>query len=231
MSIFHFQARMVNITNTLSSSLNASWTLKKNLAVIIFFVIQIETFIGHVETTNLSTVSNHGDQPKNIQQSWKEGAPHHDQKHSLLVLSSSIPEITSTLPPPSMSSLSSECSSEHNCSEDAISANSTVVVTGYTPLQATLIGLSAGVLSVVTIAGNLMVMISFKMDKQLQTISNYFLFSLAVADMIVGLWSMPLFTVTMIHRSWPYGAVLCDAWLSIDYLASQTSVLNLLVIR
>ena len=222
---------MLNITKAFISSLNASWKLKKNLAVIIFFVIQIETFIGHVETTNLSSVSNHDDQPKNIQQSWKEGAPHHDQKHSLLVLSSSIPEITSTLPPPSMSSLSSECSSEHNCSEDAISANSTVVVTGYTPLQATLIGLSAGVLSVVTIAGNLMVMISFKMDKQLQTISNYFLFSLAVADMIVGLWSMPLFTVTMIHRSWPYGAVLCDAWLSIDYLASQTSVLNLLVIR
>ena len=30
------------------------------------------------------------------------------------------------------------------------------------------------------------VMISFKMDKQLQTISNYFLFSLAVADFIIG---------------------------------------------
>ena len=29
-------------------------------------------------------------------------------------------------------------------------------------------------------------MISFKMDKQLQTISNYFLFSLAVADFIIG---------------------------------------------
>ena len=222
---------MVENKNRFISSLYVSWTLKKYLAVIIFFLIQIESFIGHVETTNLSSVSIHDDQQKTIQQSWKEGAPHHDQKHSLLVLSSSIPEITSTLPPSSMSSLSFECSSEHNCSEDTILANSTEVNTGYTPLQATLIGLSAGLLSVVTIAGNLMVMISFKMDKQLQTISNYFLFSLAVADMIVGLWSMPLFTVTLIHRSWPYGAVLCDAWLSIDYLASQTSVLNLLVIR
>ena len=202
---------------------------KKNLAIIILYLIQIESFIGHVETTNLSSVSNDDDQQKSIQQSWKEGAPHHDQKQSLVLLSSS--EIASTLPPPS-TSLSLQCSSEHNCSDETIapSANSTTV-TGYTPLQATLIGLSAGLLSVVTIAGNLMVMISFKMDKQLQTISNYFLFSLAVADMIVGLWSMPLFTVTLIHRSWPYGAVLCDAWLSIDYLASQTSVLNLLVIR
>lgn len=31
-----------------------------------------------------------------------------------------------------------------------------------------------------------MVMISFKIDKQLQTVSNYFLFSLAVADIVVG---------------------------------------------
>ena len=29
-------------------------------------------------------------------------------------------------------------------------------------------------------------MISFKIDKQLQTISNYFLFSLAVADITIG---------------------------------------------
>ena len=57
---------------------------------------------------------------------------------------------------------------------------------GYEPWQKTLIGASAGALSLVTIAGNLMVMISFKMDKQLQTISNYFLFSLAVADFIIG---------------------------------------------
>lgn len=40
-----------------------------------------------------------------------------------------------------------------------------------------------------------MVMISFKIDKQLQTISNYFLFSLAVADFAIGLISMPLFTI------------------------------------
>jgi hypothetical protein len=53
----------------------------------------------------------------------------------------------------------------------------------------------------VTITGNLMVMISFKMDKQLQTISNYFLFSLAVADIIIGTISMPLFTGTSLENS------------------------------
>lgn len=36
------------------------------------------------------------------------------------------------------------------------------------------------------INGNFEVMVSFKIDKQLQTISNYFLFSLAVADIAIG---------------------------------------------
>ena len=60
--------------------------------------------------------------------------------------------------------------------------------------------MASGLLSLVTITGNFMVMISFKMDKQLQTISNYFLFSLAVADLIIGLISMPLQTVFIIHK-------------------------------
>lgn len=73
-------------------------------------------------------------------------------------------------------------------------------------------------------------MISFKIDKQLQTISNYFLLSLAIADLAIGLVSMPLFTVQTIAGYWPFGSFICDTWLSLDYLASNASVLNLLII-
>ena len=241
-SSLFLQTRMVKVTRRFIPSLNVSTSslgTKKNIAAIILYTIQIECFIGFVAASNLSNVSSISDK-KFAQTPWKETAPHHDQRNNLVLLStrheqdqsSNIPEIpSSSSSAPSMSS-PFQCSSDElnsNCSTDAtVSSNSTLA---YTPWQATLIGISAGLLSVVTIAGNLMVMISFKMDKQLQTISNYFLFSLAVADMIVGLCSMPLFAAYLIHRSWPYGAVLCDAWLSIDYLASQTSVLNLLVIR
>ncbi|XP_043503246.1 muscarinic acetylcholine receptor DM1 isoform X2 [Polistes fuscatus] len=86
------------------------------------------------------------------------------------------------------------------------------------------------VLSFVTVVGNIMVMISFKIDKQLQTISNYFLFSLAVADFAIGLISMPLFTVYTVLGYWPLGPHVCDTWLALDYLASNASVLNLLII-
>lgn len=73
-------------------------------------------------------------------------------------------------------------------------------------------------------------MISFKIDKQLQTISNYFLFSLAIADLAIGLVSMPLFAVQTIVGYWPFGSFICDTWLALDYLASNASVLNLLII-
>ena len=73
-------------------------------------------------------------------------------------------------------------------------------------------------------------MVSFKIDKQLQTISNYFLFSLAVADLIIGAFSVPLFTVQLIMKKWPFSAHLCDTFLAIDYLASNASVWNLMVI-
>ncbi|XP_046985863.1 muscarinic acetylcholine receptor DM1-like [Schistocerca americana] len=100
----------------------------------------------------------------------------------------------------------------------------------YSIPEMVLIAIVAGFLSLVTVVGNSMVMISFKIDKQLQTISNYFLFSLAVADLAIGLISMPLFTVSTILGYWPLGPHICDTWLALDYLASNASVLNLLII-
>lgn len=100
----------------------------------------------------------------------------------------------------------------------------------YTVTQIVLIAIVAGTLSIVTVVGNIMVMISFKIDKQLQTISNYFLFSLAVADFAIGLISMPLFTISTLMGKWPLGPHICDTWLALDYLASNASVLNLLII-
>ena len=97
-------------------------------------------------------------------------------------------------------------------------------------LEIITISILVGILSFLTVLGNLLVIIAFKLDKQLQTISNYFLLSLAVADTAIGFVSMPLYTVYLLMGYWPLGPVLCDVWLSLDYLMSNASAANLMLI-
>nr|XP_045379004.1 muscarinic acetylcholine receptor M3 [Camelus bactrianus] len=101
---------------------------------------------------------------------------------------------------------------------------------GHTIWQVVFIAFLTGVLALVTIIGNILVIVSFKVNKQLKTVNNYFLLSLACADLIIGVISMNLFTTYIIMNRWALGNLACDLWLSIDYVASNASVMNLLVI-
>ena len=98
-----------------------------------------------------------------------------------------------------------------------------------TVAKVVIISIVVTILAILTAGGNLMVMISFKMDKQLQTVSNYFLLSLSIADFFIGVFSMPLYTVYLLMK-WPLGPLVCDTWLSLDYTMSNASVANLLLI-
>ncbi|XP_070398631.1 muscarinic acetylcholine receptor M3 isoform X1 [Nothobranchius furzeri] len=101
---------------------------------------------------------------------------------------------------------------------------------GHPVWQVVIIVLLTGTLSLVTIVGNILVVVSFKVNRQLKTVNNYFLLSLAVADLIIGVISMNLYTPYLIMGYWAMGTWACDLWLAIDYVASNASVMNLLVI-
>ncbi|XP_008933030.3 muscarinic acetylcholine receptor M2 isoform X1 [Manacus vitellinus] len=100
----------------------------------------------------------------------------------------------------------------------------------YKTVEVVFIVLVAGSLSLVTIIGNILVMVSIKVNRHLQTVNNYFLFSLACADLIIGIFSMNLYTLYTVIGYWPLGPVVCDLWLALDYVASNASVMNLLII-
>ncbi|KAK5881801.1 hypothetical protein CesoFtcFv8_022559 [Champsocephalus esox] len=101
---------------------------------------------------------------------------------------------------------------------------------GHTVLQVLVIVFLTGSLSIVTVVGNILVMVSFKINKALKTVNNYYLLSLAFADLTIGTLSMNLYTTYIIMNQWALGPVVCDLWLAIDYVASNASVMNLLVI-
>ncbi|XP_030630324.1 muscarinic acetylcholine receptor M3 [Chanos chanos] len=101
---------------------------------------------------------------------------------------------------------------------------------GHKIWQVVLIVFLTGLLSLVTIIGNILVLVSFKVNKQLKTVNNYYLLSLAYADLIIGVLSMNLYTTYIIMGKWALGNWACDLWLAIDYVASNASVMNLLVI-
>ncbi|XP_031179835.1 muscarinic acetylcholine receptor M1 [Sander lucioperca] len=101
---------------------------------------------------------------------------------------------------------------------------------GHTILQVILIVFLTGSLSLLTVVGNILVLVSFKINKALKTVNNYYLLSLAFADLTIGTLSMNLYTTYLIMDQWALGPVICDLWLAIDYVASNASVMNLLVI-
>ncbi|KAJ0016042.1 hypothetical protein NQD34_014332 [Periophthalmus magnuspinnatus] len=101
---------------------------------------------------------------------------------------------------------------------------------GHTVWQVIIIVFLTGSLSLVTVVGNILVLVSFKINKALKTVNNYYLLSLAFADLTIGTLSMNLYTTYIIMDQWALGPLVCDVWLAIDYVASNASVMNLLVI-
>ncbi|XP_062868818.1 5-hydroxytryptamine receptor 2B [Trichomycterus rosablanca] len=82
-----------------------------------------------------------------------------------------------------------------------------------------------------TIGGNILVILAVSLERRLQNATNYFLMSLAVADLLVGLLVMPIALVTVLYNSgWPLPEFLCPIWLFLDVLFSTASIMHLCAI-
>ncbi|XP_045673587.1 5-hydroxytryptamine receptor 2C [Phyllostomus hastatus] len=84
---------------------------------------------------------------------------------------------------------------------------------------------------ILTIGGNILVILAVSLEKKLHNATNYFLMSLAIADMLVGLLVMPLSLLTILYDYvWPLPRYLCPIWISLDVLFSTASIMHLCAI-
>ncbi|XP_036451447.1 trace amine-associated receptor 13c-like [Colossoma macropomum] len=84
--------------------------------------------------------------------------------------------------------------------------------------------------SVFTVFLNLLVIISISHFKQLHTPTNLLILSLAVADLLVGLFVMPVNIMLFIDSCWYFGKLACSVYSVVNNLSTAVSVCNLIFI-
>ncbi|XP_064409031.1 trace amine-associated receptor 1-like [Latimeria chalumnae] len=78
-----------------------------------------------------------------------------------------------------------------------------------------------------TVIGNFLVVISIAYFKQLQSPTNVFVLSLAIADFFVGIIVMPYSMIRTIEGCWFFGSLFCRIHSSLDVMLCTASIFHL----
>ncbi|XP_034049864.1 dopamine receptor D4b isoform X3 [Thalassophryne amazonica] len=89
-----------------------------------------------------------------------------------------------------------------------------------------------GILLIITIAGgNVLVCVSVYVEKALKTTTNYFIVSLAFADLLLAVLVLPLFVYAEFQGGvWTLNTVMCDGLMTMDVMLCTASIFNLCAI-
>ncbi|KAI5087604.1 5-hydroxytryptamine receptor 4-like [Silurus meridionalis] len=78
-----------------------------------------------------------------------------------------------------------------------------------------------------TVVGNVLVVLAIAYFKQLQSHTNSFVMSLAVADFLVGLVVMPYSMIRTVEGCWNFGKMFCQLHSSLDVMLCTASIFHL----
>ena len=110
------------------------------------------------------------------------------------------------------------------------SSRADVLVSGDQPWIVIVTTLLMILLIITTVAGNIFVIAAVFIFKPLRIVPNFFIVSLATADLLVALIVMPFHVSNNAVGEWIYGHIFCKLWLTFDVLLCTASILNLCVI-
>ncbi|XP_052010249.1 5-hydroxytryptamine receptor 7 [Xyrauchen texanus] len=122
-------------------------------------------------------------------------------------------------------------SSSPNLLEMANGTHCAEQILSYGEVEKMLIGGVLTILTLITICGNLLVVISVCFVKKLRQPSNYLIVSLALADLSVALAVMPFVSITdLIGGRWIFGKFFCNVFIAMDVMCCTASIMTLCVI-
>ncbi|XP_064601231.1 octopamine receptor 1-like [Liolophura sinensis] len=87
-----------------------------------------------------------------------------------------------------------------------------------------------GVINVSVVFGNSLVIAAVFTSRKLRTVTNMFIVSLAVADLLLGIVILPFSIAYEVLDYWIFGTFMCTIWLAVDVWLSTASILNLCAI-
>ncbi|XP_036740707.1 histamine H2 receptor [Manis pentadactyla] len=98
-----------------------------------------------------------------------------------------------------------------------------------TPVRIT-VSVILTVLILITVAGNVVVCLAVGLNRRLRNLTNCFIVSLAVTDLLLGLLVLPFSAFYQLSCKWDFGKVFCNIYTSLDVMLCTASILNLFMI-
>uniref|UniRef100_A0A672Y3R6 Adrenoceptor alpha 1D n=1 Tax=Sphaeramia orbicularis TaxID=375764 RepID=A0A672Y3R6_9TELE len=92
------------------------------------------------------------------------------------------------------------------------------------------VGVFLSVFILVAIVGNILVILSVVCNRHLQTVTNFFIVNLAMADLLLSIIVLPFSASLEVLGCWVFGRVFCNIWAAVDVLCCTASILSLCII-